>query len=295
MPQPPVHLEPVTPDPRKLWMTALILVVIMIVGAVVILGAYRSYNFKQAASDRPAMNSNRITTEKDLPLLRQDDARVSLLDLSGKVILIQVVSSAQPETSERTNGVMRRMAELYAGNDDVALVSLVVDPGPPEKARESLAAAATALGASLPKWWVGTNQPELLHKYVKKEFKASTFPHQENGKWAFDTSLVLLDRNRIVRQPVVPQKRGGSPYVGPFDFDQAASWDERGIKTGTDRSNAGELEALLAKTVDILLTEPIQKPSDSKVTLYILVAGVALAIGGVVFFVISSRKRLRNP
>ncbi|MBX3741627.1 MAG: hypothetical protein KF712_11590 [Akkermansiaceae bacterium] len=295
MPQPPVQLEPVTPDPRKLWMTALILVVIMVVGAVAILGAYRSYNRKQATSDRPAMNSNRLTPEKDLPLVRQDGGRGALLDLSGKVILIQVVSSAQPETSERTNGVMKRMAEQYAANDDVALVSLVVDPGPPEKALESLTTAATALGASLPKWWVGTNQQELLHKYVKKEFKASIFPHQEDGKWVFDTSLVLLDRNGIVRQPVVPQKRGGSPYVGPFDFDQAASWDERGIKTGTERSNAGELEALLGKTIDILLTEAVQKPSDSKAPLYFLGAGVALAIGGVGYFVISSRKRLRNP
>jgi cytochrome oxidase Cu insertion factor (SCO1/SenC/PrrC family) len=295
MPQPPVQLEPVTPDPRKLWMTALILVVIMIVGAVAILGAYRSYNRKHSTSDRPAMNSNRLTPEKDLPLVRQDGGRAALLDLSGKVILIQVVSSAQPGTSERTNGVMKRMAEQYAANDGVALVSLVVDPGPPEKALESLTTAAAALGATLPKWWVGTNQQELLHKYVKKEFKASVFPHQEDGKWVFDTSLVLLDRNGIVRQPVVPQKRGGSPYVGPFDFDQAASWDERGIKTGTGRSNYGELEALLGKTIDILLTEPVQKPSDSKVTLYFLGAAVALAVGGAVYFVISSRKRLRNP
>jgi cytochrome oxidase Cu insertion factor (SCO1/SenC/PrrC family) len=276
-------------------MTALILVVIMIVGAVAILGAYRSYNKKHSTNDRPAMNSNRLTPEKDLPLVRQDGGRAALLDLSGKVILIHVVSSSQPETSARTNGVMKRMAEQYAANDDVALVSLVVDPGPPETALESLTAAASALGASLPKWWVGTNQQELLHKYVKKEFKASVFPHQEDGKWVFDTSVVLLDRNGIIRQPVVPQKRGGSPYVGPFDFDQAAVWDERGIKTGTDRSNAGELEALLTKTIDILLTEPVQKPSDSKIPLYLFGTGLVLAIGGAIYFVFSSRKRLRNP
>jgi len=293
MPQPPVHLEPVTPDPRKLWTTALILVVVMVVGAVAILGAYRGYVKKQSGNDRPAMNSNRLTPEKDLPMLRQDGQRAALLQLSGKVIVVQVVSSAHPETSRRSNEVMRRVAESYAANEDVALVSLVLDPGPPEKAQEALTAAATALGATLPKWWVGTNQQDLLHKYVKKEFKASTFPHEENGKWVFDTSLVVIDRNKIIRQPVVQQKHGGSPYVGPFDFDQAAGWDERGVKTGTERSNVQELEVLLVKTIDSLLAETVQAPPDGKLTLYLFGTGVLLASAGVVYFIY--RRRLRNP
>ncbi len=259
MPQPPVHLEPVTPDPRKLWLTALILVGIMAVGAVLILKAYNSYTRKQSTNDRAAMNTNRLTPEKDLPLILQDGARVDLLDLAGKVILIQVVSSANPETSARTNEVMRRVAEKYAAQQDCALVSLVVDPGPAETAKDSLLKAASALGAKLPQWQVGTNDPALLHKYVKKEFKASVFPHQKDGKWVFDTSVVVVDRNGLIRQPVVPQKRGGSPYVGPFDFDQAASWDERGVKTGTERSNVQELEHLLIKTIDELLAEPVKK------------------------------------
>lgn len=258
MPNPPIKLEPVTPDPRKLWLTAIVLVVVMVVGAVAILGAYRNYVKTQSTNDRPAMNTNRLTKEKDLPLLRQDGKRVNLLDLSGKIIVIQVISSSQLQVSQRSNDVMRRLAEIYATNDDVALVSLVVDPGPPDKAKDALTAAATGLGASLPKWWVGTNLPELLHKYVKKEFKASIFPHQKDGKWNFDTSLVLVDRNSIIRQPVVPQKRGGSPYVGPFDFDQAASWDERGAKTGTDRTNVAELENLLTNTIGELLAEPVK-------------------------------------
>lgn len=294
MPQHPIQLEPVTPDPRKLWTTALVLVGIMVVGAVAILGAYRNYVKKQSSNERPAMNINRLTPEKDLPLVRQDGSRADLLDLSGKVILIQTISSAQPEISKRSNEVMRRVAEKYAGNADVALVSLVLDAGAPEKATEALVSAAGALHAELPAWWVATNEPGLLHKYVKKEFKASIFPHQVDGKWSFDTSLVLVDRNSIIRQPVVRQKRGGAPYVGPFDFDQAASWDERGIKTGTERSNAEELEALLGKTIDDLLAESVKKPENRKFTVYFFIAGVALALLVTIYLVRSSRRRLLN-
>jgi cytochrome oxidase Cu insertion factor (SCO1/SenC/PrrC family) len=258
---PPNHqpLEPVTPDPRKLWLTAAILVVVMVVGGWLVLKAYNTYSQKHSSNDRAAMNTNRLTPEKDLPLVRQDGTRADLLDLSGKVILIQTISSADPSISARTNAVMSRVSEKYAGQGDCALVTLVLDPGPPEKAKDSLSAAAAVLGAKLPQWWVGTNDPKLLHKYVKKEFKASFFPHQKEGKWIFDTSIVLVDRNGVIRQPVVPQKRGGSPYVGPFDFDQAASWDERGVKTGTERTNLEELEGLLIKTIDDLLAEPVKK------------------------------------
>ncbi len=68
---------------------------------------------------------------------------------------------------------------------------------------------------------------------------------------------MLIDRAGHVRRAVVPQQRGGQPYVATFDFDQAARWDEEGKKTGTDRNNAAELELLLGKTIDALLTEPI--------------------------------------
>jgi cytochrome oxidase Cu insertion factor (SCO1/SenC/PrrC family) len=255
----PQDLEPVTPDPRKLWLTALILVGIMIVGGTLVLKAYERYTKAQSGNERPAMNTNRLTPEKDLPMMLQDGSRKALLDLSGKVIAIQVISSGDPSASARTNEVMKRIAEKYASNPDIALVSLVVDPGAPEHAKDSLESAANLLGAKLPQWWVGTNQPELLHKYVKKEFKASLFPHQKDGKWVFDTSVILVDRNGVIRQPVVPQKQGGAPYVGPFDFDQAASWDERGVKTGTDRNNVEELQHLLLKTIEELLAESLKK------------------------------------
>lgn len=260
MPLRPSDLEPVTPDPRKLRLTAFILVGIMIVGGFLVMKAYERYTRQQTGNDRPARNTNTLTPEKDLPLLRQDGSRAALLDLKGKVIVIQTISAQDPEISARTNAAMKRVAEAFAGEEDCALVTLVLDPGPAEEAKAALEKTAEILGAEFPRWWVGTNDPDLIRKYVKKEFKASLFPHEEDGKLVFDTSVVLVDRLGAIRQPVVHQKRGGPPYVGPFDFDQAASWDERGAKTGTGRTNVAELEGLLFKTIGDLLAEPAEKP-----------------------------------
>jgi hypothetical protein len=62
-----------------------------------------------------------------------------------------------------------------------------------------------------------------------------------------------------VRRAVVPQKVGGPPFIATFDFAQAAEWDLKGTKTGTDRSNVEELELLLNHTIDKLLAEPFKK------------------------------------
>jgi hypothetical protein len=83
-------------------------------------------------------------------------------------------------------------------------------------------------------------------------------PHLEEGQWKYDTSLVLVDRNLKLRKAVVPQQRGGPPFVTGFDFSQAALWDEKGIKTGTERNNVAELQYLLENTVEILLNETMR-------------------------------------
>ncbi|NJM36854.1 MAG: hypothetical protein HC845_02695 [Akkermansiaceae bacterium] len=68
----------------------------------------------------------------------------------------------------------------------------------------------------------------------------------------------MIDKNGHIRRAVVPQKRGGPPFVATFDFAQAASWDAKGAKTGTERNNAQELEFLLNATIDKLLEEPFK-------------------------------------
>jgi len=256
MPADPTPLEPAIRDPRKLRRTAWVLLVVMLLGGVMIHLAYQSWSKKQSVDLRPAFVT-RIAKEKDLRVLRQDGAQADLLEHDGQVWVLAAVSSAQLETSEHTLAVMKRLAEKYAGRTDFGLVCLVVDSGEREQLDALLTDTAKRIGATLPQWWVASQRREELHKFVKNELKASLYPHQAaDGKWSFDTSLVLIDRNRHVRQAVIPQKQGGPPFVARFDFDQAAEWDAKGVKSGTDRSNAEELESRLGETIETLLAEP---------------------------------------
>ena len=249
---PATDLEPIAPDPKKNIITAIILVVVMIVGGIVILKAYEKRTREGEKDDRPSLMTQ-ISETKDLNYMRQDGKVTDLLSLKGKVIVVQSLPQAQPD--EVTVGVMQRLAGKFSDNTDFVLVTLVLDPGPAEGLHSQLQEVAASLGAELPQWTVASNERPTLHRFIKNEFKANQLPHEEDGVWKYDKSLVLIDRNRHVRRAVIPQKHGGASYVAPFDFDLAAEWDAKGIKTGTELNNTEQLEVLLGETIEILLNE----------------------------------------
>lgn len=257
----PHDFEPAVRDPKKLRRTAWTLVAIMILGGTLIMLSYEKWAKKQSADDRPSM-VHRIRKERDLRVIRQDGKTADLFDLRGKVWAVNVTSLAKPETSARSMAVMKRLAEKHAATPDFHLVTLTLDPAPADQIVGLLAKGAQDHAITLPQWWLATNEAATLHKFIKSELKSNIFPHQENGDWVFDTSIVLIDKNGHLRRAVIPQKRGGQPFVATFDFDQAAQWDKDGILTGTERSNEGELEKLLETTIETLLKEPAESPSN---------------------------------
>lgn len=259
-------LQPAERDTKKLRRTAMVLVAIMIVGGIMIIKAYEKRAQEGESDTRPSFVTQ-ISDAKDLSFMRQDGKVTDLMSLKGKVLVVQCLPQSQPD--EMTTGVMKRLSEKFSGKEDFALVTLMLDPGPADGLKVELEKLAGNLGATLPQWTVATNERSTLHKFVKNEFKASMLPREEDGKWLYDGSLVLIDKNRHVRRAVVPQKRGGDAYVAAFDFDQAKEWDQKGIKTGTELSNVEQIEALLGDTVGLLLIEQAAPENHSNIFLYI--------------------------
>ena len=258
MPLPDPSLEPAIRDPKKLRNTAFVLVGIMLLGGWLIMLSYEQWSKSQARDDRPAV-VYRITPERDLRMLRQDGKTADLVNLRGSVIAVNVMSLRDPQAAELSMAVMQRLAKSRAGDANFSLVSLIIDPQPSEKLLSTLAETASTHGMALPQWWCGSNEPKTLHKFIKNELKASIYPNELKGKWEYDSSIVLIDKNGHIRRAVVPQKRGGPPYIATFDFEQAAGWDADKITTKTEHSNVEQLEILLNETIDKLLAEEFKK------------------------------------
>jgi cytochrome oxidase Cu insertion factor (SCO1/SenC/PrrC family) len=252
-PMQPTSFEPVTPDPAKLRRTALILVGIMVLGGFLIIKSYEKMSVQQADDTRPAL-IHQIRKERDLTVIRQDGKTAALFDLRGKVVVVNCLSLANPEAATRSLAVMNRLCNRLAGQD-VHLITLVIDPPAAEQVVGILRDQADQLSMSPAAWWLATTDEKTMHRFVKNELKASLFPHREAGIWTYDSSVFLLDRDGHLRRAVVPQQRGGRPYVATFDFDQAAEWDAKGVLTGAGTTNVQELERLLNQTIDRLLVE----------------------------------------
>jgi len=255
---PDPSLEPAIRDPKKLRNTAFVLIAVMLLGGWLVLKAYEKLTKGQSGDERPAI-IYRITKERDLRMLRQDGKTVDIADLRAKVIAINVFSMKDPEIAEHSLEVMKRLAASRSGQADFQLISLLIDPVPAEKLLGILSETATARGMQLPQWWLGSNEPKTLHKFIKNELKTTTYPNDKSGKWDYDATVILIDKNGHIRRAVVPQKVGGPPFIATFDFAQAAAWDAKGTKTGTSRNNVEELETLLNHTINKLLAEPFKK------------------------------------
>lgn len=251
-------MEPAVRDPRKLRKTAFWLFALIIASGVGIFAAYVKWGADQAKQNaenaRPGI-VGRIDDKAEFGVVRQDSSGAKLSDLFGKVWVVCGVSVKQPESWKATREVLLRLNERYAGREDFRIVCFTVDPESEEP--EVLAATARELGVGLPEWWFAAAGEEYVHKFLKNKLKLEQLPHRKDGKWIYDSSVVLVDRDRHIRRAVVPQKRGGPPYVAAFNFAQADQWDVDGVKTGNDRSNVGQLEFLLTETIDELLAQPV--------------------------------------
>lgn len=256
---PDPSIEPAVRDPKKLRNTAIILVAIMLLGGWLVLKAYGRWSRQQASDNRPAI-IYRITPERDLRMLRQDAKQVDLVSLRGKVVAINVISLRDPELAEHSLAVMERLSKQRAADPNFVLVSLIVDPIPSEKLVSVLASTAITDHMKLPQWWLGSNEPGTLHKFIKNELKTNIFPYEKDGKWRYDPEIVLMDKNGHIRRAVVPKVLPNGkptlPAVISFDFEDALKWDNNGEKTGTEHSNVEQLEILLNHTIDKLLAEP---------------------------------------
>jgi cytochrome oxidase Cu insertion factor (SCO1/SenC/PrrC family) len=216
----------------------------MVLSAVIVMANYFRLAERQAGDSRGAFLGR---LNRDLAVVRQDGSSAGLLDLAGDVWVVGAVSVADPTTCRRSIEVMGRLAEQHRGRPDFHLVCLTVDPEgePPGK----LAEFARGIGAQLPQWWFAAAGQDFTHKFLKDKLKLGMLPHRgADGKWVYDASLVVIDRNRHLR--------GGTVA---FDFEAAARWDAEGRREGIAKSNLEELEDRLRQLVAELLEEQAER------------------------------------
>lgn len=246
--------EPLIPaerDPVKLRRTGIALTLLMIVSAVGVYLAYMKLAERQAADDTPSFKGR---IEKNFKVWRQDESEGDLATMEGEVYVIAPVLFSDPEGWKNTREVLKKLAEKYKDRSDFHIVCLTVDPEgePPAK----LKAYAGEIGATLPQWWLAATREESVHKFLKNVLKMEMIPHKKDGKWIYDGTLVVIDRDRHIRKGTVRTDKRAR-MDAPFDFEAAAKWDKEHPTPGDPTRVSRDLENLLVHVIDHVLGKPV--------------------------------------
>lgn len=187
------ELEPADRDPAKMRKTAVILLVVMMVGGVMIMVAYLVKRKEDLAEDRPSIRG-RLTS--NLALVNDRKETVNLGQLEGSVWLATQVCLSQPDQMKRAIETMRWLEGEFAGRDDLRFVCLTIDPN--RDVPEKLAEFREELGVG-DHWWFVAAGEDPIRRYVKNQMKLGGVRVDDQGAVAFDSMVLLVDRHLHIR------------------------------------------------------------------------------------------------
>ena len=186
--KPPPSGASAPPLLRRPWFISL-----MVFGLLLALGALWFKIFE------PIQVLPRIRLSPGFALTDQHGAQVTSEDLRGSVVLYTFSYAGCPEpcpAPEPTVAAIRdRIDEVDMGDTDVRFVTLSFDAS---DTPDDLTDRAVAMGADGDEWFYATAEENRLKPIIGSGFK-TYFEEREDGSFAFDPALILVDGLGVVR------------------------------------------------------------------------------------------------
>lgn len=228
-------LEPADVDQKQLVKTALILVVMMVVGGVAVLGAYLKRVEEQKDNFRPAF----VNELKGHMMLQLADGSVT----NTSEIKDDVWVYYQTSFEERDQHPEREKALALLPEEGVWQVEYFIDMDPNDEADR----AKMATLPEEPGVWKVAAKAKVLEKYLKSGLRFGTVPHRKDGEWIYDTSVAVIKRDH-------PEGKNPRVHIRGemFDFERAA---REARKQGDESLAIGYRDEWFMRTINHLLTE----------------------------------------
>ena len=163
-------------------------------GVVLVLGAMWFKIFE------PIQVLPRIRLAPGFSLTDQNGAQVTSEDLRGSVVLYTFTYAGCEDPCPAPEETMARIRDqvdtVDLGDTDVRFVTISFDPA--NDTSEVLAARAEAMGADGVEWIYATGAEDLMKPIIGSGFK-TYFERRDDGTFAFDPALILVDGWGVVR------------------------------------------------------------------------------------------------
>ena len=210
------QLEPAERDPKKLRATAIKLVIFMVISGIVLNYAYSQYRDRTFNSERPSLLTK--ITEPEVELLTADGKQRNLRELLGEVTLVITLPlKAQPESQASLDALKEVMEAFKDAPKKPRILVFVLDGSNTEP--EKMSGVLSEYGAEPEVLRVVANDEgkSSLRSFLKAKMRFNITPSEKDGKFVYDTRLVLLDQHLHVRG--WPTKSRG------WDFEKVARYE----------------------------------------------------------------------
>ncbi len=252
-------LEPADRDPKKLRATAFKLVIFMVFSGVFLTFAYNKYRERTSDSDRPSLLTK--ITEPDVELLTSDGQMRNLQDLKGKVTLaITLPSVPQPESEASLDALEAIMAAFKGKPEKPTILVFVLDGTNTEP--EKMASVLAEYGKEPEVLRVAANADgkTSLRSFLKAKMRFNITPTEKDGKFVYDTRLVLLDQHLHVRGHPGASHGWDFEKVAGFDREYAEAQEKFPEKEINPPPYTTEkLRAMLVDSINYLYENPNEK------------------------------------
>lgn len=212
------QLEPAERDPKKLRATAIKLVIFIVLSGIVLTFAYNRYlSERSEKSDRPSFLTK--ITEPEVELLTADGEMRNLQDLKGKVTLVITLPiEPQPESKPSLEALKKVMEHFKEREVKPSILAFVLDGSNTDPG--IMKGVLSEYGSEPEVLRVVADQDgkSSLRSFLKAKMRFNIIPAEKEGKFVYDTRLVLLDQHLHVR---------GHPGASRgWDFEKVAGFDQ---------------------------------------------------------------------
>ncbi|MDA7881188.1 hypothetical protein N9A94_02690 [Akkermansiaceae bacterium] len=251
-------LEPADRDPKKLRATAYKLVLLMVIGGIGLQYAYRNYQERTGKSDRPSMLTK--VTDKTR-LITSDKVVHDIQDLKGKVTLVLTLTKKiQPESQPSLDALKVVMEKFPEEAKRPHLLLFILDGS--EEDPEAMSKILAEYGDETKVWRVAADKDGKvsLRAFMKNRLQFGIYPRLEEGRYVYDSQIVLLDQFLHVR---------GQPGASHgWDFEKVVGWAKEYEQARIDHPDKEltpvpmteeGLQNLLIKSIEYLYANPDEK------------------------------------
>jgi protein SCO1 len=188
---------------RKLFVLSFAVLLVSVLSGIALWKSQAKLQLQNGSEEHPLEGLKQFGSVPQFSLIERSGRRITLSHLRGKVWMVNFIYTNCPDTCPLQSAQLRQIQDDFAGEKDLRLVSITVDPA--RDTPEVLSEYASRFHADPERWLFLTGEKDSIYNFATDGFRlgAAELPHEkgpESGAThTHSPRFVLVDREAQIR------------------------------------------------------------------------------------------------